>query len=173
MKAVTAQIEEKVDELLIILDQDIRNLQENLQRLDELRGFVVKRDEEALAGLLDVIQRQSSGQSDNDSRRKRVCEELAAALGWSVDQVTLSRLESVTTREIGAGISGRREALKSLAERLKSEYIGTAMLLADCARFNSVLLSSVLDLGGAETLTYGPTGFARRNRGTAFVNFQY
>ncbi|UCG46199.1 MAG: hypothetical protein JSU94_11915 [Phycisphaerales bacterium] len=173
MKAVTAQIEEKVDGLLIILDQDIRNLEENLQRLDELRGLVVKRDEEALVGLLEVIQRQSSGQSENESRRKRVCEELAAALGWPVGHVTLSRLEAVVTQDSRAGISGRREALKLLAERLKTEYVGTAMLLADCARFNSMLLRSVLDFGGAETLTYGPTGSAKRHGGTAFVNFQY
>jgi len=173
MKAVTAQIGEKVGELLMILDEDVRRLEENLLRLDELRGLVVKRDEAALGDLLEAIQRRSSGYYDNESRRKRVCEELAAALGWPVEQVTLSRLEGVMPQGSRAEISGRRATLKSLAEKLKTEYVGTAMLLADCARFNSLLLRSVLDLGGAETMTYGPKGSARRQSGTAFVNFQY
>jgi len=42
MKMVTIEIEDKVDELIAILDGDIRQMQESLSRLNELRGLLVK-----------------------------------------------------------------------------------------------------------------------------------
>ena len=173
MKAGEAQIESHIDELLAILEEDSRHLEESLRRLDELRGLVVKRDEAGLGGLLDSIGKRSFDYSEIDSRRASVRARLAAALGWAVEQTTLSRLETAASQTRRAEIAGKRAALKLLTEKLKTEYVSTTMLLADCARFNSMLLSSVLRFGGAETITYNSSGSARRQGHTGLVNLQY
>ena len=59
MKTTTVEIEDKVDELLILLDRDIQHMQQNLSWLNELRVLVVKREETDLGKLLGSIQTES------------------------------------------------------------------------------------------------------------------
>ena len=70
-------------------------------------------------------------------------------------------------------VAERKIELRTLAEKLKREHLKTSMLLLDCARFNSVLLTSVLELGQAGTITYSPKGSAERQTNSAFVNLQF
>jgi hypothetical protein len=37
MKIATSQIQDKLDELLVVLDRDIQHIEKNLSRLNELR----------------------------------------------------------------------------------------------------------------------------------------
>jgi len=48
MESTMPGIEAKVDELLAVLDEDIRHVRASLLRLDELRSLVIKRDQAAL-----------------------------------------------------------------------------------------------------------------------------
>ena len=52
MKEMAAAADNKVEELLAILDEDIRHIQDSMSRLNELRSSVIKRDDKALAELL-------------------------------------------------------------------------------------------------------------------------
>ena len=173
MKTATIEIEDKVDQLFLVLDRDIQHIRENLSRLNELRGLVVKRDDASLHKLLESIQSESNSYKENELKRQSLREELATALDCSLEQMTLSRLEAELSGEKKTEVTRRRIKLQTLAEKLKKEHLSTTMLLSDCARFNSMLLTSVLELGQAGTGTYSPRGFAERQTNSAFVNLQF
>ena len=173
MKATAVEIEEKIDELLVILDKDIQHIQENLLRLDELRGLVVKRDDATLGKLLASIQNESDDYKSNELKRQSMREKLAIALDCNLEQMTLSRLEAKLSGEKKAQVAGKKTILRSLAKELKKKHLSTALLLSDCARFNSMLLRSVFELGKTGTITYSSNGSKRRQADTAFVNLQF
>ncbi len=172
MKTAAIEIEDKVNQLLAVLDNDIRHIQNNLSRLNELRGFIVKRDDASLQKLLENIRSESGGYRENELKRNSLRKELAAALGCDFRQMTLSRLEAELPDEMKLQVAQKRTELKTLAEKLKNEHISTVMLLSDCARFNSTLLKSVLELGRTGTITYSSRGFVRRQDDSAFMNLQ-
>ena len=99
MRTAEVEIEDKIDELLVVLGEDIRHIEESLLRLNELRGLVVKQDETSLGKLLESIQSESDSYRKNELRRQLIRKELAAAFGSSIKQMTLSRLEEVLQEE--------------------------------------------------------------------------
>ena len=173
MNAVAPRIEDKIDELLTVLDKDIENLQHTLKYLDELRSLVIKRDDVSLGKLLESIKADSDSFTAHESKRNLIRKELAAALDCEVGQLTLSALEEILPQEKSDQINSRKKSLKSLIEKLKTEHTGTVMLLSDCARFNSLLLRSIFNLGRSETITYSSNGAAKRQNDTTFVNLQF
>ena len=173
MKTATIEIESKVDQLFGVLDEDIRYIQGNLSRLNELRSLVVKRDDTSLRKLLESIQSDLNSYKDNELKRRLLRKELAIAFECGFEQMTLSRLEVELSGEQKAEVAKRKSKLQTLAEKLKKEHLSTAMLLSDCGRFNSVLLRSILELGQAGTITYSPKGSAERQTNPAFVNLQF
>ncbi len=173
MKTATIEIESKVDQLFGVLDEDIRYIQGNLSRLNELRSLVVKRDDVSLRKLLESIQSDLNSYKDNELKRQLLRKELAIAFDCGFEQMTLSRLEVELSGEQKAEVAERKSKLQTLAEKLKKEHLSTAMLLSDCGRFNSVLLKSILELGQAGTITYSPKGSAERQTNPAFVNLQF
>ena len=83
------------------------------------------------------------------------------------------RSPSTLPKERKAQVAEKKAKLRSLTNELKEEHLSTAMLLSDCARFNSLLLKSVFDLGKTETVTYNSNGSTKRQTDTAFVNLQF
>ena len=187
MKATAVEIEEgprfakkpqnvdtdKVDELLIILDKDSKHVQESLSRLNELRSLVVKRDDAALGKLLERIHSESDSYRSHELKRQSIRKELATALDCNLEQMTLSRLEEVLPEEKKAQVTERKDKLRLLAGELKKEYLSTTMLLSDCARFNSLLLKSIFDLGKTGMVYYNSSGAAKRQTDAAFVNLEF
>jgi len=173
MKAATVEIEDKIGELLVILDKDIEHIQESLLRLNELRSLVVKRNEADLCRLLESIQGGLDSYRSHELKRESVRKDLAYALGCKLEQVTLSKLEAVLPEEQKAQVIAKRAELGTLTEELKKEYLSTAMLLSDCARFNRQLLKSVFDLGKMGVVYYNSKGSTKRGMTKAFVNLQF
>jgi len=173
MRKATIEIEDKVDQLLVVLDKDIHHIQDSLSRLNDLRGCVIKRDEVSLRKLLESIQSESNSYEENELKRRLLRKELATALDCGLAQMTLSRLETELSGEKKNEIIRRKTNLQTLTRKLKKEHSSTAMLLSDCARFNSVLLKSVLEFGQAGTITYSPRGLAERQTNSAFMNLQF
>ncbi|MHC4460050.1 MAG: hypothetical protein ACYS6W_06230 [Planctomycetota bacterium] len=165
--------QDKVDELLVILDKDTQHIQESLSRLNELRRLVIKRDDAALGKLLKSIQTESDSYKSHELKRQSIRKELAAALDSSLEQMTLSRLEEVLPEEKKAQVTERKEKLRLLTEELKKEYLSTTMLLSDCARFNNLLLKSIFDLGKTGMVYYNSNGAAKRHTDTAFVSLEF
>ncbi|MEN6386404.1 MAG: hypothetical protein ABFD79_14595 [Phycisphaerales bacterium] len=173
MKTLSFEIEDYVKELLIVLDRDIENIQQNLLKLNDLRCFVVKRDDASLQKMLASIQSQSPGFKENDIQRKNIRERLAEIMGCDFSKVTLSALEKELSGDLRTQISERKIKLKTLATQFRKEHMSTSKLLADCARFNGMLLKSILELGHARTITYNPQGLTERQSNSAIMNMEF
>jgi hypothetical protein len=173
MKATAIEIEDKVDELLVCLDKDIRHMQENLLQLNELRRLVIKRDDAALGKLLESIQARSGHYKSHELNRQSIRKELANILGCDLEQVTLSALEATLPKIKKDQVIQMKAKLRSLIGELKKEHLSTTLLLSECARFNNLLLKSIFELGNTGTVYYNSNGATRRQVDTAFVNLQF
>jgi len=172
MESTVPGIEAKVDELLAVLDEDIRHVRASLERLDELRSLVIKRDQAGLGRLLEKIREESQEYSLNESKRESMRMEFAADLWRPVGDITLSRLESVLGDQRRAEVAQKKAILRSLMQKLKKEHARTAMLLSDCARFNGALLRSIVDPRNTGAGTYGSDGVKRVQTNSVFVSLQ-
>jgi flagellar biosynthesis/type III secretory pathway chaperone len=161
MKAMVTGIDNKIDELLVVLDKDIQHIQESMSRLNELRSLVIKRDDTAL-----------SNYADNESRRQSIRNELANAFGCDVKQMTLSRLEKTLPKGKNTQVTQRKAKLKSLTNKLKEEHLITVLLLSECARLNRLFLNSIFNAGKAGTVIYDSNGITRRQIDTALINLR-
>jgi len=173
MKATAVEIEDKVDELLALLDRDIEHMQKSLSWLNELRALVVKRNDSDLGKLLETIHAESDSYENHELRRESIRKDLANALDCGLEQVTLSRLEAILPEERKANVAGKKAELRRLTRELKGEHLSTAMLLSDCARFNRRLLQSVFDLGKMGMVCYDSKGSTQGGTTEAFVNLQF
>jgi len=172
MKTADIELEDKVDELLFVLDRDIQHFQDNRSRLNDLRCLLVKRDDVSIRKMLANIQAESSSYKTNELRRRLLREELAVISGCSFDEMTLSRLEAELSGEKRSEVAQRKTRLQTLTREFKKEHLSTMSLLSDCARFNGMLVKSVLEFGRTGTITYSRRGHAERQNSTAFVNLQ-
>ncbi len=173
MNNAAIEIEDAVDKLLAVLDEDIRHIRESLSTLDDLRHSVIKRDDVSLRKLLEGARSESSGYRNNEAKRRLLREELAIVLDCAPGQMTLSRLETELSGEKKAHVAERKITLRTLIGKLRTEHVSTMMLLSDCARFNGMLLKSVLQLGGTGEITYSPQGSVQRRIDTVFVDSQF
>ena len=163
-------MENKVDKLLAVLDEDIRYIHDSLLQLNELRSSVVKRDDAALDRLLSTIRAKAGSYVVNESKRQSLRKDLADALGCNVEQMTLTMLESRLPIEKKAQVANKKAELRALISELKKEHLATAMLLSECARFNSMLLRNIFDLGKTGTVTYRANGATTRQTAKTLVN---
>jgi len=173
MKPITFEIKNKVNDLLGVLDTDIKHIQESLSWLNELHGLIVKRDEKAMGELIESIQKESGSYVSNESKRNSMRKALAEALGLEVKDMTLTRLEGVLEEDGRIKVSHRKEKLKTLVAKLQTEHLRTSMLLSDCSRFNSLLLKSILNLGNTEAVTYSSNGATKRHNENVLMNLQF
>jgi hypothetical protein len=173
MKSMTIVVENQIDELLDCLDKDIQHISKSMSQLNEMRKLVIKRDDVALGKLLQNIQNESDGYKSNEIKRQSIRKDLANAFGFTIEQMTLSALESSLPDAKRRQITERKTQLRSLINEYKKEHLGTAMLLAECARFNNLLLKSIFDFRKTEGVCYDSSGTAERETDTAFVNLQF
>ena len=173
MKAAVASIEDKVDRLLVCLDQDVRHMQESLLQLNEMRRLVIKRDEAALGKLLESIQAGAGCYREHELKRKSIRKELADSLGFGIKQMTLSALQASLPEAKKDQVTRMKAMLRTLSAELKKEYLSTALLLSECARFNNLLLKGIFDLGKTESIHYNSNGETKRQIDMAFVNLQF
>jgi len=160
----------KADELLEVLAEDIRHLETTLSTLDTLRGLLIKRDDAGLHELLVQIAHQADARAAMDRKRETLQAELAGALGYKGDRVTLSALQTLLPDDSRNRLIERQKRLKALASDLKREYRLTAMLVSDCARFNRSLMRIVFGLDGKDTLTYSSRGTMKQRANAALMS---
>jgi hypothetical protein len=171
--SVPPEIQTNVATLLAVLDEDVQHIEATLQRLDLLRGLLIKRDDKALEKLLAEIQAQGEAYAATESRRQELRCEMAMALGLPERDLTLSELVARVGREDGVALAERQTRLKGLVARLKREHKVTALLIADCARFNRSLLRIFFGPAARTGPTYSATGVIKHPTGTAVLNMQF
>ena len=178
---VLPTMEAGIAALLDVLDEDIRHLESTMSRLDMLRSLLIKRDHAALEKLLDEIRQQADAYKTNEDKRQQLRRALAADLGCTEGELTLSWLKKELTgptcseaqRRSGAAVADRQARLRSLAAQLRREHTLTALLLRDCARFNRSLLRVFLGSAGRGCATYSPTGATHRDASAALMSIQF
>jgi hypothetical protein len=172
MKTIAIAIEEKVDALLSCLDKDIQLLQKGLSRLDELRGLVIRRDDDALGKLLETIQVEANDRKRHEQYRQSIRRELAMALRYEPGQVTLTALETLLPKDKKDRITERKEEIQSLVVKFRKEHLETVLLLSECARFNNLLLKSIFNLSKIESFSYTKNGSTKRQTDVTLINLQ-
>ena len=172
MRTIESEIEAKVDELLVCLEADVKQIQENLSYLNEMRGFVIKRDDEALGKLLENIKAKANRYDGNELKRQSKRRELANLLGRKIEKVTLSELALLLPHDSRERVIEMQTKLRALTDELKKEHMSTSMLLSECARFNNLLLRTVFDLGQSGSVYYNSNGAAKRHMDAALMNME-
>jgi len=162
----------KIEELLELLDEDIRHLETTLSTLDTLRSLIIKRDDSALTRLLDEIRAGVNARTASERRRQELRIELAQLLGCEVPKVTLSQLQVSLPECRRQAVALRQAKLQSLAQQMKREYTLTSTLVSDCARFNRSLMHMFFGLDVKQGLTYNSNGTATRLMDAARVSLQ-
>jgi hypothetical protein len=170
MNEQTMEITGSVEDLVNVLKRDISHIEYASSKLNELRGFVIKRDEKGLSRLLEDIRAEAKDYQANEQRRGLIRKELAEFFGCTSKELTLSFLKNRVTGAARAAIAENQERLKALVSHLKVEYASTAALLSDCARINSALLRIVFDRSRKGLVCYDSTGLATRESDAAFMN---
>lgn len=167
------QIENKVHQLISILDRDTENMRQNIQRLVELKELVIKRQEDALSKLLEQIKGEVNLTYQNDTQRDAVRAELAELLGINPQDVTLTSLMKLLPQHWGSRLKQKQDELIKLSYELKSEHFKTAMLLKDMSRLNRMMLNNVLKNAKTEdAVTYDSAGDTKKQSNAVFMNMK-
>jgi len=154
-------VEPKVEQLLAVLDEDVRHLEATLSELDTLRRLLIKRDDAALDRLLGEIRGRTEAYAANEQRRQVLRSELALALGCTKGRFTLSRLQDMLPDPQRAAVEARQKRLKSLVAELRREHTLTVALVSDSARFNRALMKALFGSSGRADVTYDTNGVSR------------
>jgi hypothetical protein len=172
MNEQMVELSHKAEDLLGVLERDIEHIERTALHLNELRGFVIKRDERSLSRLLEEIQTEAQEYSANEQRRCLIREEMAGLLGFKPEELTLSVLKAHIAGPAKTAIAESRQKLKTLVERLRREYVSTVALLSDCARINSLLLKIIFERSRAGLVCYDSTGLTARRDDAAFMSMR-
>ncbi len=171
MEATGNQFDILIKELVSVLDKDAANIEVTLERLDRLRGAVIKRDQEDLKVLLGTISSEEDVYSQVEAHRYEVRSMIATCLGWEIERVNISNLKQVVSEDIGRLLSDKQVRLNALTSKLRKEHEGTSALLRECSRLNKMLLRSLLN-NGKETITYNNRGAASWESRRRLVSFR-
>jgi hypothetical protein len=172
MNEQTADMAGRIEELLDVLERDMTHIEYAVSKLNDLRGFVIKRDEQGLVRLLGEIREETMDYQANEDRRGVIQKELAGLFGCQPRELTLSVLKKRVSGAASAAIGESQEKLKKMVGRLRVEYISTAALLSECSRINSALLRIVFNRSGMGPACYGSNGLTTRESEAAFMNMR-
>jgi thiamine pyrophosphate-dependent acetolactate synthase large subunit-like protein len=172
MNMMPSAVETKIEQLMVVLDEDIRHLETTLSQLDALRGLLVKREDAALEGLLGEIRGRTEAYAANERTRQTLRTDLALMLGCDPSRFTLSRLQSMLPEPRQTAVTSRRARLRFLVTELKREYTLTAVLVSDCARFNRALMRAFFGTGSQVGTLYKPSGQAKQQTNAALMSLK-
>ena len=164
---------QRTEQLLAVLEADVRHMQESLSTLDQLRSLLIKHDECGLEALLRQIRANADAYAAVESRRQVLRRQLAVLLECPMDELTLSRLETALPSPVRETLRQKKATLRTLAERLRREHRNTSLLLADCARFNRALFRAIFQQGKAQSVVYGAAGTTQPASSSHLMNVQF
>ncbi len=164
--------ERKTTALLEVLDEDIRHVESVLLRLDTLRTLLIRREDAALEQLLGDLRQESDVYRRNEQKRQQLRCDLAAELGCTEGELTLSALQSHLAGWTRDAVADRQTRLRSLTAQLKHQYTLTVLLLRDCTRLNRSLLRAFFGSGGRGRTSYSATGAEKRPTPEALISME-
>jgi hypothetical protein len=172
MSDITDKIEPLLTELLSVLDDEILNAQLCLERLNELRSAVIRRKEDELSGLLEMVKFQGDDYGLVSQRRQSIFLTMSKVLGCSADEINLTFI----TEKISSGstekIHNRQNMLRQLTERLSNEYYSTVILLNEFSRLNTMLIKSIFK-SDEQPAVYNYKGKSRLDQSGGMISCRF
>lgn len=168
---IAIDLTQKTRDLLSILQRDIDHIEWTILKLNQLRGFVIKRNEKGLLSLLEEIQTEAQEYSINEQTRNKTREQIAKEMGCPAEQLTLSALGNSIDEPLKSALGQIQKNIKAAAVNLNKEYFLTASLLKDCSRINSVLLKIIFE-GGRSLVCYNSAGQTTRQQDASFMSMR-
>jgi hypothetical protein len=165
-------LSDKAEELLAILQRDIEHIEWTIVKLNELRGFVIKRNEKGLTALLEEIQTEAQTYSVNEQNRCKIREQIAIEAGCRPESLTLTILEDSIEEPLKSALTQIQKKIKTAAFELNKEYILTVALLKDCSRINSLLLKTIFEGGRGNLVCYNSAGTTSRQQDASFMSMR-
>ncbi|MBL7133818.1 MAG: hypothetical protein ISS78_06950 [Phycisphaerae bacterium] len=146
-----------IDELLKTLDQEIDLLDLRCVQLAALSRASIERDDETMESLLRDIETTQQRQDSTDRELNSIRRMLADLLALPRAEMRLAMLVEVLDGPQRTAVAGRRQAIVTLMEQLKRQHMDTALVVAESARINRMLLESLCPQSRQVT-TYGVRG---------------
>ncbi len=146
-----------IDELVHVLDREVALLDLRCIQLAGLSRASIERDDETMETLLREIETTQLSQESTDREIDAVRQRLANLLDWPVDRTRLGSLVGALEGPRQQAVSRRREQIMTLMSRLKHQHMATALVVAESARINRMLLASLCPQS-SEVTTYGVAG---------------
>jgi hypothetical protein len=171
MKTISLEFDNLIDPLLAVLQKDMDHITSTLGILDQLRGMVIKRDDESLNLLLEKVRLKTEKYTLVENQRQQIRRELARLWGCEPLEMTLTKLTQILAPEKSNKVKEMRNNLENLMARFKAEHLSTFMLLSECSRFNGVMLSALLN-GRREETTYNRQGSMNSQSKRNIMNLQ-
>lgn len=171
MKTLSLEFDNYIVPLIDVLGEEIEHIECTVQMLDQLRGMVIKRDDENLNLLLEKARIETEKYAGVENRRQMIRKEMARIWGCETSDMTLTRLIKILPFEQSERIRQTKEILEKLLSKFQAEHLSTFMLLSECSRFNEVVLSALLN-GRCDESTYNRQGSMRRQNKQSMVNFK-
>lgn len=169
---ITRVPQQVLDEVNAFLDMQTAYVKETLERLDHLRAAVIRRDEGALEKMSDEVRHESFRKAQYDRAMQALRQSLARILGCRAEEVCLSRLCQQVEPAVQKDLSERQKTLQLIIRRLNNEVHATEALLQECARFNRLLLNSLLG-NQPQAVTYDARGISRWSPQGNLMNMRF
>ncbi len=159
------------DELVDVLDEEMLRIELTLERLDEVRAAIIKRDNDSLEELLGIIHKEQQDNLSLDNKRRAVRARIAQLTGVVVEQANISRLCGFLAGDRKAILIEKQSQIAGMAGKLKIEHTATSMLLRDCVQLNRTLLRGLFG-AQSETATYNASGNSSMQVHKGFVSMR-
>jgi hypothetical protein len=139
------------------LDRQIDLLSRREAQLDALSECIIANDNDRMEQVLEEMARSRQCQAQADAQFQAAREELARHVGWPAGKTRLERLLGIVGQSDRRLLAQRRRQLIDLAERIRRKHRQTAVLLAECARINRLLIECLVGCDQRVTV-YGQRG---------------
>ena len=146
-----------IDELVNVLDREVVLLDLRCGQLAGLARASIERDDETMESLLKEIETTQLRQESTDRELDAIRMRLADLLAWPMARTRLGALVAILEGRRRQSVSRRRERIVTLVSRLKHQHMATALVVAESARINRMLLESLCPQSSQVT-TYGVGG---------------
>jgi flagellar biosynthesis/type III secretory pathway chaperone len=152
-----------LDQLVAALDRELALLERRERQTDELRQAIIQADDVEMEALLDRMGEADREQSLVDAEVGSLRAAISAMLDPRAPTMKLSEMVKRLPPERSGGIERRRELIVRKIDDLRQLHVETAVLLAECARINRMLLDTMLR-GSSTVITYDARGGHHRAR---------
>jgi hypothetical protein len=162
-------LNELTTELFIFLDDSVLSMQQMLDKLNELRAAVVRRDQDTLQQMSDQMPEMTALKDDMQRRQRQICQAFAGPLNCPPEKINVSYLALFLESSKAAELKIKQRRLQELVGRLSREHTVTQLLLRECERLNRKILDGFVGKSN-QTCTYGSGGRVQRQMHCAIVN---